>query len=542
MSMRWETLNNNNADNLDALVSILLENRGIVTKEEKNEFLNPAPPEEFTPSSLGIKTAQLNKAVKRIQEAVKENEEIIIYGDYDADGICATAILWEALHSAGAKVTPYIPNRFIDGYGLSAKSVKKLKSIYPNIKLLITVDNGIVAYDGVDAANALGIDVIITDHHSTKEKMPSAHAILHTLETSGSGVAWLFSRKFSNQQNFVELAAIGTIADQLPLVGFNRSLAKHGLAMLSNTNRVGLRKLFITAGLLGKTIGTYEVNFLIAPRINASGRMADGMDALRLLCTTNFSRADKLAAGLHELNTNRQQAVDAALALAETSQLNSEASIIVLSDKKFHEGIIGLIASRLSEKYYRPAIVLSVKGKTAKASARSISGFSIIKAIREYEQYIIEGGGHEMAAGFSIKTNNISEFTLRINEYAKPLLMDEVLERKIKIDCILRFSLINQELYDKISALEPCGTGNPSPVFATQNVKIVSQKLVGASKNHLKLVLEKDDKKIDALMFNFPHTLTSGTVDIVYRLNENTWNGTTNIELTLKDIKEAGDD
>lgn len=543
MEKRWEIKTTKKIKDEDELLNVLLSNRDIKTKQKKEEFLNPKSPQEYSVHDVGIDKKNLNKAIERIKKAISTGEEILVYGDYDADGICGTAIMWEALDRLHAKAIPYIPNRFEDGYGLNVHSIKKLKDKHPNLKLLITVDNGIVAFDGVDKANDLGIDVIITDHHASKEKMPKAHSIVHTTQTSGSGVAYLFAQEFINKtissDNSVELATIGTVADQLPLLDFNRSLVKHGLLSLSKTQRIGLKKLFVVSGLLGKPIGTYEVNFMIAPRINASGRMAEGMDALRLLCTRNMGRAQSLAEQLNSINLDRQNTVEEALKLAEQDFSQKESSVIVLSSQSYHEGIIGLIASRIVEKYYRPTIVLSVKGEIAKASARSIAGFNIIDAIRFHEDLILEGGGHEMAAGFSINITNIELFTNKINEYAKPLLSNEVLDRKVKIDCLLDFHLINQKAYNILRSLEPHGTGNPAPLFASKNVKVVSQKLVGKESNHLKLVLESENKKINAMIFNQSETIESEFIDVAYRMSENTWNGNTSIEMMIKDFRES---
>ena len=541
MEKRWEIINKTTADGLQTpedILDVLLENRGITTKKAKDEFLNPPKLSTYSAVKLGIKKGQLLKAIKRVKEAVKQKEQILVYGDYDADGICSTAILWEALDSLGAKATPYIPSRFEDGYGINLKTVKRLKRKHKNLSLIITVDNGIVAFDAVECANELGIDVIITDHHEPKEKMPKAFGIVHTVKTSGSGVAWLFSRELIKKNgNAIELAAIGTIADQLPLVGFNRSIAKYGLEYLSKTTRIGLRKLFATAGLLEKPIGTYEVNFQIAPRINASGRMAEGMDALRLLCTRSPGRAQKLAVQLNKLNMKRQKVVDDAIKIVEGS-FSQEKSVLILYDEKYHEGVIGLIAGRLTEKYYKPAIVMSVKDDIAKASARSVTGFNIVEAIRASEELILEGGGHAMAAGFSIEVENIEKFSKKINKYSEPLLTSNVLDRKQRIDCLLHFSLINQKVYNTLSQLEPFGIGNPAPVFATKKARVVSQKLVGNGRNHLKLTLEEDVNRVDGIFFNRDSEIKNDLIDVSYRLSENSWNGNTNIEIMIKDIKE----
>jgi len=536
--LRWEILNK--LDKPQDIIDVLLENRGVKGKKAKTDFLAPKHPEKFSVEELGINKKSLGKATGRIKKAIKDKEKIVIYGDYDADGVCATAILWEKLHSLGANATPFIPDRFEDGYGLNKKQISKLLLVEAgktkNRGLIITVDNGIVAFEAISEANKLGIDVIITDHHEKKEKLPKAFAIVHTTKTSGSGVSWILSQELKKDGKGIELAAIGTIADQLPLVGFNRSVAKYGLEVLNKTSRLGLRKLYATAGLLEKTIGTYEINFAIAPRINASGRMGSAMDALRLLCTTNPSRAEKLATDLNNLNIERQKKVDEALALAEGSLINQTSSLIFLSHEDYHEGIIGLVASRITEKYYRPTIVLSKGEKVAKASARSIRGFSIIQAVRAAEEFILEGGGHEMAAGFSIEVANLKKFQNKIEAHSKEILTRELLERKINVDCELGFNQINRELYNSLTSFEPYGVGNPAPVFVSRDIKVVSSKKVGRDSKHQKLILEQKGKKINAIAFNWDNPIEEN-ISLVYRLSLNEWNNKSELELMVRDIK-----
>lgn len=533
MNMRWEIKSEKKVKNEEQVVEVLLANRGIKSSRQINEFLNPPLPQNYSLKKLGMNLGQVKLAEERVRQAVERGEEILIYGDYDADGICATAILWESVNALGAKVLPYIPDRFGDGYGLNAKSVKKLKGKHPGLSLIITVDNGIVAFEGAKIARSMGIDLIITDHHSAKEELPEACSIIHTTLISGSAVAWVFAQQLSPRDDHTELAAIGTISDQLPLDGFNRALVKHGLLSLSKTKRLGLLKLFATAGLLEKQIGSYEVNFMIAPRINASGRMADGMDALRLLCTKDGKRASTLANTLERLNGQRQDAVEQALSFSDGDY--QESSIIVVWHDSFHEGIIGLIASRLTEKYYKPSIVISLGKNFAKASARSISGFNIIEAIRAHEELIVEGGGHEMAAGFTIKSREVGIFSEKINEYAKSKLQGNLFEKKLSIDLNLPFKFIGAKLYNMLSGFEPHGIGNPAPLFVTNDVNIVSQKLVGKNNDHLKLSVKKNGIIIDAMMFKKSDYIDKDKINIAYKLSENVWNGSRKIELVIRD-------
>ena len=520
---------------VDDLIGVLLANRGITKEKDREEFLNPVSPQKIKATDIGIDKKAIRMAVGRIKGAIKNGEQIIVYGDYDADGICASAIIWEALDRLQAKAVPFIPDRFEDGYGLNIDQISKLKSKYDNLKLIITVDNGIVAYKAIKEAGKLGIDVIVTDHH-TYDMKPKAHAVIHTTQTSGSGVAWFLAKELGFTDS-LEIAAIGTVADQLPLTGVNRSIVKHGLLELANTKRLGLKKLLMVCGLIGKEIGTYEVGFVIAPRINASGRIAQGIEALRLLCTRSRSRAEKLAKLLDELNRERQEIVDSSLKLAEGNFPKKPGNVIVMAHEEYHEGVIGLIAGKIVEKYYRPAVVLSLKGEVAKASARSIPGFNIIGAIREIGDLIIEGGGHEMAAGFSIYTKNIEVFTERIQEEAKPFFAEINVRREIKIDCKLDVSKVDVSLYNDVRKLEPFGIGNPTPVFLSK-VKISKVTNVGKTGNHKKMSIDSKKGDIAAIKFNSEDNIKKGDAGMVYRLSLNEWNGRKSVEMIVKDIKQ----
>ena len=543
------------------VVDILLENRGLKTEIQKRKFFNPTPPEKIAVKSLSISEKELSKAIKRIKEAIKKDEEIIIYGDYDADGICATAILWECLYSLTKTVYPYIPSRFDEGYGINAESVEKLKnSKHPNLQLIITVDNGIVASNAIDIANKLGIDVIVTDHHQPGKKLPKAFSIIHTDKISGSGIAWILAREVLAKlpatsyqlQSSLELAVIGTIADQLPLLGPNRSFAKYGLEALNFTQRPGLLALFEEAGLVdsqtrlrkkatARQVGTYEVNFVIAPRINAMGRMEHAIDSLRLLCTKNALKAKELAEFLGRTNRERQRVVEEvvlhAMRLAQGKL--ARGTIVIAGD--YHEGVIGLAASKLVEEFYRPAIVLSKGQKISKASARSISGFNIIESIRKLDNITLGGGGHPMAAGFSIETDKIEIFSQKFEEITSPLLTDEILTRKLKIDAEIDFGVLSLELADKLSEFEPTGIGNSTPTFATYGVGIIDARTVGNDGKHLKLTLEKGDKKFGAIAFGkgemFPKLSSNKKIDIAYNITADAWNGNKSLQLKVKDIQ-----
>jgi single-stranded-DNA-specific exonuclease len=530
---RWELLNKTKVNSPETIIDILLKNRGI---KNKKEFFEPADPAKIPFKSLGVKESEVKKAIGRIKQAKKKKENVIVYGDYDADGITATAIMWEALHALGLNVLPYIPDRFIDGYGIKSDVIKGLKEKDKNLGLIITVDNGIVGYEGVDAANKLGIDVIVVDHHVKGAKKIRAQSVIHSTETSGAGLAWFFAQCLIDVPNTLELAAIGVIADQLPLTGINRSIVKYGLVELNKTKRLGLLALFKEAGV--ERIGVYEVGYIIAPRINAMGRLKHGLESLRLLCTKDKTKAFEIAKNIGSTNSERQKIVEEVVFLARKNVTSEK--IIVIAGKDYHEGVIGLAAGRLVEEFYRPAIVLSTKGEVSKASARSISGFNIIEAIRAVSLHL-EGGGHPMAAGFSIETNRIDKFTKEINKYANKFLTAEILEKKLRIDCEVCFDQLNYDLLDKLTQFEPTGLGNPGATFLTKQVELIDSKPVGREARHLKLKLKQNEHTFDSIYFGggeMYSKLTPGKkIDIVYNLEDNSWNGYKNLQLKVKDLK-----
>jgi len=539
---RWEILGKTSQKTLDLkeIEKILLGNRGIVKPKDRKEFFHPTHPEKLSLADLGIDPSQVKKVKQRIKKAQKTGELVIVYGDYDADGICGTAVLWERLHALRLNVLPYIPERFSEGYGLNEKSIRRLKEENPNLGLIITVDHGIVAGAKIEVAKALGIDVVITDHHEPGKKKPKPFAQVHTTKISGSAVAWILAREIKPSNEGLELVAIGTIADQLALVGPNRAFAKHGLDALRRSSRLGLNALYQEAGIVKDSIGPYEVGFIIAPRINAMGRLTHAIDSLRLLCTKNEDRAYNLAKLLNKTNLERQRIVEEVVLHAKGVTLKKK-GVIVLAHESYHEGVIGLAAAKLVEQFYRPAIVISKKGDIAKASARSISGFNIIEAIRKLEDLLIEGGGHPMAAGFSINTDKIEEFSKRLDEISIPLLTEEILTKRLKIDLKIGFENLGQKLLALVNSFEPTGLGNPAPVFLTEGVGVVDARVVGRDSTHLKLTLVEGENKLEAIAFGLGGLYTSlspdAKIDIAYALEENTFNGSTSLQLKIKDIK-----
>ena len=552
---KWQIENKHKISNVklkgEDLIGILLENRGIIKKTDVEKFLHPQL-SEVTTRVVKIDANDLKKALARIKQAIKNKEKIIVFGDYDVDGICGTAILWETLNAMGADVLPYIPSRFEEGYGLSIRGIENLKLKTENVKLIITVDNGIVANDAVDFANKNNIDVIITDHHVPTKKLPNALAIVHTTLLCGTGVAWLLSQQLKtqnlklkniNDDAHLELVVLATIADLVPLTGANRVLVYYGLQKLRQTKRVGLLALFNKSGIIKEEIETYEIGHVIAPRLNAMGRLASAMDSLRLICTSDKKRAEDFANLLNETNLERQQFTKDALAHAK-NKIEKEGlkSLIFIADESYQQGIVGLVAGRMVEEFYLPSIIIS-KGKThSKASARSIKGFNIVEFLRSASDLLVDIGGHPMAAGFTVETDKIELLEKRLYASAQKLLTKETLERILRIDCELDASLINQETYFLIQNLAPFGMANPEPTFLTKDLTVFDIRIVGKEGKHLKLRFKIKDSGvlINGIAFGVgeKNKLKIGDkVDVVYTLSNNSWGNRQSIELKIKDIK-----
>ncbi len=529
---------------VEDLRNILLDNRGFTTKEEKEDFLQPKL-EDVTIEKVGIDRNQLKKAVKRIDKAIKRSEQIIVFGDYDVDGICGAAVLWETLHAKGAKVMPYIPHRADEGYGLSRKGTDNVLEQFPKTKLIITVDNGIVANAAVDFANQKKIDVIITDHHVLSKTPPKAFAIVHTTMLCGTGVAWMLAKELNvdvEDKNHLELVALATIADLVPLIGPNRTLTKFGLGLLSNTKRIGHLELFKEAALDASNVGVYEVGHIIAPRLNAMGRLEYAMDSLRLLCTKDPKKAAELARKLGETNRERQQLTEEA-AFHAKSVVEKKKSLdkVLFVAYDYPQGVVGLVAGKLVETFYRPAVVVSIGEKYSKASARSVSGFNIIEFIRSAKDLLVEAGGHPMAAGFTVETKKLEELKDYFQKRADEELTDQMLKRKLASDCEIPWSCIGQRLYDVIKEFEPFGMRNLEPTFLSKGVTIEDMRLVGKDKRHISMYLHADGgSKLRAIAFGMGEKASElnigHKIDVVYTIDQDNWQGKKRLQLKIKDI------
>lgn len=552
---KWDIQNTQVPSDIPQIIENLLIGRGLSTKTERERFLHPSNPFELTADDVLLDKNALKKALIRIKKAIADEESIVVYADYDADGITAGTIMWETLYGLGARVMPYIPHRVDEGYGLSTKGIDNVKAQH-NPTLIITVDHGITAWEKVEYAKSLGIDVIVTDHHTKPEKLPDC-TIVHTTSLCGAGVSWFVAKSLLSSMNhepitndhseLLALAAIGTIADLVPLIGPNRSIVKYGLAAINNTARVGLNALILESGLTKGELATFDVSHVLAPRLNAMGRLMHAMDALRLLCTKQEDKAMLLARTLGLTNKDRQQlTIDISLHAKQMVETriaeNGLPKLLFIAHESYNQGVIGLAAGKLVEEYYRPSIVL-FKGETiSKASARSIVGFNIVEAIKLCSDLLIDVGGHPMAAGFTVETRNLEALQERLEAFADKTLNEEHLKRVMRVDELISLEHASGALWTALCDFEPFGFGNMEPVFASYGVNIADVRLIGKNNKHLKLKIrdEKSGIHIDAVAFNmgqmFGQLKPDKPIDIAYSVDMNTWNGKRTLQLKVKDI------
>lgn len=531
----------------EQILDAVLKNRNIKTAD-RDSFLQPPDPSSITLASVGVRKRVLDKAMKLITKATHPFVPIVVYGDYDADGITAAAILWETLHQSGIRAMPFIPHRKNHGYGLSKAGLTEVITTY-HPKLIIAVDNGVTAIEETRYAKDRGANVIIIDHHVLTGTRHPADALIHSTELSGAGLTWIFSNELKSQitvqksnDRTLELAAIGTVADLVPLVGPSRSIVRHGLNAMQSTTRTGLKALIEAAGLTKQKLDTYHLGYHLAPRLNAMGRLEHAIDSLRLLCTNDAMKAKSLAKLLNDTNRERQDLTDQLTELGvELAQQQKTQPALIVSHEDFHEGVIGLIAGKLVQQFWKPSIAIA-KGKGgSKGSARSIPGFNIVDAIRKLDHLLDGAGGHPMAAGFTIRTDRIEEFQQAFQKLAQKLIPPELLHRTLSIDAEVEFSDLTHQLINSLTDFHPFGVGNPHPVFATQNVSIRDARTVGIDGKHLKLLLEKDGVVFSAIGFGMGPIIqnlsSKNPVSIAYGPESSIWNGNKRIELKLKDLK-----
>ncbi len=560
MNKKWECYNLDNEKveelvkkrHITNLLASILVNRGIIDGEKINVFLNPTRKDFYNPFLM----PDMEIAVKRIVKAIENKEKIMIYGDYDADGITSITVLKKYLNEIGLKTGEYIPNRLNEGYGLNKDAISKIYN--DGYKLMITVDCGISGLEEVDYANSLGMEIIITDHHEPAEKLPEAIAVIDAKrkdnkypfnQLAGVGVVFKLIQAISTELKleekeylkYLDLVCIGTISDIVPLVDENRVIAKLGLKLIEKTKNIGLKTLLNIADL--KKIDSTAISFGVAPRINACGRMGFQEEALQLFLTEDSGEATKIAKRLVQFNQERQakekQIFEEVIEKIEKD--NKDKKCIVLAEENWHHGIIGIVASKITEIYYKPSILICLEGDKGKGSGRSIPGFDLYTALTKCSDYIEKFGGHSMAIGITIKKENFEKLKEAIEKYAQESNISDIMPI-INIDKEINLKNINIEEVKSLELLEPFGEANKMPLFLLRNLKIDSIRALSGGK-HLKLTLKQDNNIVDAIGFNMgdlsKEYLLGDKVDVVGTIEINSFGNKENIQINLKDIRKA---
>ena len=559
MNKKWEICNTDlekvneisKKYNINNLLAVALVNRGIVDDEDLKIFLNPTRKDFHDPFLM----PDMDKAVDRIIKAIENKEKVIIYGDYDVDGITSITVLKKFLEERGMCVAAHIPNRLEEGYGLNIESIKEIAK--ENYRLMITVDCGISGIEEVKFAKELGIETIITDHHEPLEELPEAVAIVDVkIKTSkypfrglaGVGVVFKLIQAIGiklgleekEYLKFLDLVCVGTISDIVPLVDEKRVIAKLGLRLVEVTKNHGLAALLKAAGY--KNIDSNSVSFGIAPRINACGRMGYQEEALELFLAENTKEAETLTEKLNNYNKQRQEIEKRIFEEANKKiKQNNTESAIVLGEDNWHHGVIGIVASKITEMYFKPTILICFEGEDGKGSGRSIPGFDLHNALCKSSEYLEKYGGHEMAVGLSLKKNNFENFKNKFQEIASQCNIEEIIPI-IKVDAEINSNDLQLNKIKELKMLEPFGEGNKLPIFLYKNLKIDSIRALSEGK-HLKLTLKDKNQIIQAIGFNMGHLseeyLIDDKVDVVGTLEINEYNGYENIQINLKDIMKS---
>ncbi len=530
------------------LMGQLLYNRGLNESSQIQSFLTGGSPV----ADLFL-LPDMSQAVARTCRALLSGETIAVYGDFDVDGVTSTALLVEGLTALGGRVVPYIPHRITEGYGLKLAALEKLSS--QGVSLVITVDCGITAVDEVREAQRLGLDIIITDHHTVPQTMPDAIAVVNPKradstypfpDLAGVGVAFKLLQALSRAlgkpgslDKTIDLVALGTIADVVPLLGENRYFARRGLEQLNTSPRVGIGELVRQCGLSGGRISSDDVSWVLAPRLNAAGRLEHALTSYRLLLTESPEEAGELAARLVAINEQRQRLTTEFVARAREQVLTKGISLLLLvCGPDYPEGIAGLIASQLSEEFYRPAVVVRAGEKLSRGSCRSIPEFNIIQALTECGSLFTQFGGHSQAAGFSMPTGNLAELEQCLLRQAEKELAGLDLRPQIEIDVVVNLRELGGNTFPMLQKLAPFGSGNPEPVFLSRKVDLLDCAAIGNDGCHLKLKLKQGGVVWDGVAFGLGSCLNelSSPVDIVYNLTLEKWNGEERLRLNVLDF------
>lgn len=539
---------------INNLLAKILVNRGITSEKDIKQFLTPTRKDFYDPYLM----PDMHKAVERIIKAIDNKEKVLIYGDYDVDGITSVTVLKSFLEERGLKVDEYIPNRLDEGYGLNKAAVEKIAS--ENYTLMITVDCGISALEEVKYANTLGIEVIITDHHEPGEILPEAIAVVDSKRKdneypfrnlAGVGVVFKLIQAISQKLNleekeflkYLDIVCIGTISDIVPLVDENRVIVKLGLKLVEQTRNLGLKTILQASGY--QKVDSTTISFGIAPRINACGRMGHQEEALKLFLSNDTVEVVELAEKLNEYNKQRQEK-EKQIFLEALEKIKKEAinedSVMVIDGENWHHGVIGIVASKITEMYFKPSILLCFEGEEGKGSGRSIPGFDLHEALTKCEGSLEKFGGHSMAIGLSVRKEQIEELRKKLDDIAKEKQIDKIVSI-LKIDAQVELKDINMQIVESLRHLEPFGEENKVPLFVFKNLKIDSIRALSEGK-HIKLTLRQDNKNIiNAMGFNLGHFTNDyrigDKVDIVGSLEINKFNGEENMQILVKDMMKS---
>ena len=534
---------------VDPFAALLVTSRGFDNIDEISDFLEYDAPLSLSPLSI----ADMSKAAERINRAIDNFELICVFGDYDADGVTATALLYSYLETRGANAIRYIPDRLTEGYGLNIGAIEELAD--RGVKLIVTVDNGVSAIEEAKRAKELGVDLVVTDHHKVGDVLPDAYAVVDPhrpdcpsafKEMSGVGVAFKLVCALEGDdgeiliEEYGDLVALGTIGDVVTLTGENRVMVRKGLRILNDNPRPGIAALLDSSNIYEKLFTASTAAFMVCPRINAAGRMGSANKALELLLCDYEETAEMLAYEIQKMNALRQSTETDVYRAAEKKVAESDLKndkIIVVDGEDWHQGVIGIVAARLTEKYGRPSIVISRDGETAKGSCRSIEGFSIYDAIEYASGSLDHYGGHTLAAGVGLRSSDIESFRKKINEYAKDKEMPFAVQ---KIDCKLLPGSISLEMLNSLSLLEPFGAGNPQPCFGLFGVRI--EDIAGVSDGkHIRMIVSKNGARTGVVYFGMPEAEfpfeRGDVVDLAVNLDKNTYNGDTRVSVIVRGIR-----
>ena len=530
-------------------VARLLFERGIQDQESLKKFLEPSLEDLYDPYLLH----DMEKAVERIRRAIEDGENILIYGDYDADGMTSASIIKESLEQLGAECRVYLPNRFTDGYGPNA-SVYKYFIEQEGISLIVTVDNGVAGYEAIELAQSMGVDVIVTDHHSMPETLPDAYAIIHPehpdanypfKHLAGCGVAFKLACALLEevQVELLDLVAIGTIADMVSLTDENRILVQYGLEMLGHTQRIGLQEMLTMAGISANEVTDETVGFQIAPRLNALGRLDDPNPAIDLLTGFDEEEAHEIALMIHQKNEERKEIVQSIYEEAKT-MVNPEKKVQVLAKEGWNPGVLGIVAGRLLEKLGQTVIVLNIEDGRAKGSARSVEAVDIFEALDPHRDLFIAFGGHAGAAGMTLEVENLEALSQVLENYILETGIDLSGKKTINLDEELDLETLNLEMLKNFERLAPFGMDNQKPIFYIRDFHVESARTMGAGNAHLKLKISKGEASFEVVAFGQGRWVTefaqTKNLELAVKLSVNQWNGQTALQLMMVDARVEG--